>query len=572
MNEWFKKVAAKVKETWSKWKPVQKVILLATVAVVIVVIIATARVSSKPSLVKVFSAPVTDSTNLAKILDRINSEGIEASTSEGFIYVKDQTTKTKVSAMLNADGLIPSNIDIWADYFDRSWSTTDEDQNQKLLLNKKRELENFIKAYDGIRNVSVILTIPKATIFAEDQSPVKCSVILTPQSNSFILKDTKKIHSIHNAILACVEGLSSENLVITDADGNCINDFESMADSDAVDVTAKQQRLIAKLEADYTTKISKALEGDGKDRKGPYTDRVNQIGVTIKMDQSKRSSESVEYSPIVRKEDNPDTPYDDSDIVDYIPVSSQTVTNEYETTGYTPEGPAGIEGQNPPVYSDVSNVLGHSTETGVTQNNLVNTKQTTEVVSPQIDAISVGVDVDGVYTFRMKDGKYVLDDEGWRIRDYTPVSPEQLAQTELLIKGLIGYDRNRGDLVTVTNIGINRTAEFHEEDLAYFAKQRRTTTIILVLVAIVVVLIGFILFRIISKEIERRRREREARLLAEQQAAREKALWDAKEDGMEVTMSVEETRRMELQENAITMAKEHPEDVAMLIRTWLMEE
>ena len=90
--------------------------------------------------------------------------------------------------------------------------------------------------------------------------------------------------------------------------------------------------------------------------------------------------------------------------------------------------------------------------------------------------------------------------------------------------------------------------------------------------AIVVVLVGFILFRIISKEMERRRREREARLLAEQQAARERALWEAKDDGMEVTMSVEETRRMELQENAISMAKEHPEDVAMLIRTWLMEE
>lgn len=572
MNEWLKKAVAKAKETWSKWKPVQKVILVATVAVVIIVIIATARVSSKPSQVRVFSAPVTDTTNLAKMLDRINSEGIDASTSDGYIYVADQATKTKVSALLNADGLIPSNIDIWADYFDRSWSTTDEDQNQKLLLNKKRELENFIKAYDGIRDASVILTIPPATIFAEDQTPVKCSVILIPQSNSYILKDTKKIHSIHNAILACVEGLNSDNLVITDVDGNCINDFESMADSDAVDVTAKQQRLIAKLEAEYTTKIAKALEGDGKGRNGPYTDRVNQIGVTIKMDQSKRSSESVEYSPIVRKEDNPDTPYDDSDIVDYIPVSSQTVTKEYETTGYTPEGPAGIEGQNPPVYSDVSNVLGHSTETGVTQNNLVNTKQTSEVVSPQIDSVSVGVDIDGTYTFKMKDGKYELDDEGWRIRTYTPVTEAQIAQTVELIKGIIGYDRNRGDLVTVTNIGINRTAEFHEEDLAYFAKQKRTTTIILILVAIVVVLIGFILFRVISKEIERRRREREARLLAEQQAARERALWDAKEEGMEVTMSVEETRRMELQENAITMAKEHPEDVAMLIRTWLMEE
>ncbi|MCQ2590635.1 MAG: flagellar M-ring protein FliF [Treponema sp.] len=565
MNEWLKKVTEKFKETWAKWKPIQKVILFATVAVVIVVIIATARVSSKPSQVRVFSAPVTDSTNLSRMLDRINAEGIDATTSDGYIYVADQATKTKVSAMLNADGLIPSNIDIWANYFDRSWSTTDEDQNQKLLLNKKRELENFIRAYDGIRDVSVILTIPEPTIFAEDQTPVKCSVILTPQSNSFILKDTKKIHSIHNAILACVEGLNTENLVITDDSGNCINDFESMADSDAVDVTAKQQRLIVKLESEYKAKITKAL-------KAPYPDRVNELGVTIKMDQSKRSSESTEYSPIVRKEDNPDTPYDDSDIVDYITVSSQTVTREYETTGYTPEGPAGIEGQNPPVYSDVSNVLGHSTETGTTENHLVNTKQTSEVVAPKIDAVSVGVDVDGTWILKKVDGKYVLDDEGWRVREYTPVPPEKLAATEQMIKGIIGYDRNRGDLVSVTNIGIDHTKEFHDEDTEYFARQKRTTTIILVLVSIVIVLVGFILFRIISKELERRRREREARLLAEQQAARERALWDAKEDGMEVTMSVEETRRMELQENAISMAKEHPEDVAMLIRTWLMEE
>jgi flagellar M-ring protein FliF len=37
-------------------------------------------------------------------------------------------------------------------------------------------------------------------------------------------------------------------------------------------------------------------------------------------------------------------------------------------------------------------------------------------------------------------------------------------------------------------------------------------------------------------------------------------------------MSVEERKRLELQEHAINMAKEHPEDVAQLIRTWLREE
>ena len=37
-------------------------------------------------------------------------------------------------------------------------------------------------------------------------------------------------------------------------------------------------------------------------------------------------------------------------------------------------------------------------------------------------------------------------------------------------------------------------------------------------------------------------------------------------------MSVEERARLEMQENAINMAREHPEDVAQLIRTWLVEE
>jgi flagellar M-ring protein FliF len=53
---------------------------------------------------------------------------------------------------------------------------------------------------------------------------------------------------------------------------------------------------------------------------------------------------------------------------------------------------------------------------------------------------------------------------------------------------------------------------------------------------------------------------------------RESALLEAENEGVEVSMSVEEKRRLELQENAINMAKEHPGDVAQLIRTWLMEE
>ena len=97
-------------------------------------------------------------------------------------------------------------------------------------------------------------------------------------------------------------------------------------------------------------------------------------------------------------------------------------------------------------------------------------------------------------------------------------------------------------------------------------------TIIYICIGIAAVLIAFIVFRFISREIERKRRLQEEEILRRHQLEREKTLFDAERAGMEVTMSVEERERAELQENAIALAKEHPEDVAMLIRTWLMEE
>jgi flagellar M-ring protein FliF len=97
-------------------------------------------------------------------------------------------------------------------------------------------------------------------------------------------------------------------------------------------------------------------------------------------------------------------------------------------------------------------------------------------------------------------------------------------------------------------------------------------TILYSLIAIAVILVAFIIYRMISRELERRRRLKEEELLRKHQMEREKTLWEAEQAGMEVSMSVEERKRLELQENAINMAKEHPEDVALLIRTWLMEE
>ena len=567
MNEWLKKVMDKFKELWSKWKPIQKVILFGIIIVIIVAIIATAKLSAKPAAVRLFNAPVTDQTSQTKILDRLSQENVNADIdANGYITVADDQTARHMREVLISENLVPSSIDPWAGFYDRSWSTTDADQNVKLKNTIQKQLKQHIEAISDVQMADVNIVLPEDKLFAADQNPVTASIILKTTPSSTLLSDRKRILGIQRLVLSAVEGLREENLIITDSEGNQVNDFEGMAESDRVDIVAKQQKLIRKQEVELRARILKALQRTYGE------DRCRDMIVSVEMDMSQKTSEATVYSPIEIKADNPDTPYDDSEYRDTLPLSKQTVTKEWQGTGYNPEGPAGVEGQTPPVYSDMSNVIGRSTETGTTVNNVINTKQTSEISSPKIDRISVSVNLDGKWKKPTDDKGQLIIENGSIKREYTPLTEREISDAEKSIQGAIGYNRTRGDLVVVTNIAYDRDDQFAQEDAEYWAKIQRRRTILLVLIAVAVVLISFILFRIISREIERRRREREAKLLAEQQAARERQLWEAKDDGMEVTMSVEETRRMELQENAINMAKEHPEDVAMLIRTWLKEE
>lgn len=571
MNEWLKKMIDKTKEFWKNSSIVKKVILIGIIVAIIGAIVVATNVSSKPTTVKLFNAAVTDETLRSQILDRISQENIEAFVSDdGYISVLDDKTARKMRSILVTEGLTPSNVDIFEGFYNRSWSTTDKEQNIRLKNLITQNLKMHLESLSDISSANVTLVLPENELFASDQKPVSASVILNVKSSSNLANERKRLLGIQKLILSAVEGLTAENLTISDMDGNVLNDFEGMADMDRVSVIERQQKLRRKLEAQLKADVLIALQ------KTKTEDRIRDLNVTIDMDMSEKSNESTIYTPIEMKADNKDTPYDESVYVEGLPISQQTVTKEWQGTGYNPEGPAGVEGQNPPVYSDMSNVIGKSTETGVTQNNAVNTTHTKEKVAPRPGRVTVSVNIDGEWK-KLRDPKthtYMIDEKTGSIaREYIPVSSEELLALTNYVKNAVGYKKDRGDEVTVTNIKIDRSAQFAEEDEEYFKKQQTRRTILLVLISIAVVLVGFILFRIISKEIERRKRLREEELLRQQQAAREQALWNATdESGVQVTMSVEESRRAELQENAINMAKEHPEDVAMLIRTWLMEE
>lgn len=570
MNEWFKKVMDKAKGFWTKTSMIQKIILFGVVAAIIVAIVTTVAVSSRPTGVRLFNAPVTDITQRTRILDRLSQENVNATvSSDGYITVGDEITARRMRDIVIGEGLTPANIDPFANFYNRNWSTTDADQNVKLQQAITQTVKQHIEAIDDITSADVNLVLPESKLFTSDQNPVTASVIIRVKPASSLLSDRGRIRGIQNLVLMAVEGLKEENLTIADSQGNTLNDFAGMAEMDRIDQVARQQREIQKLETYYRARILNALQ------KTLTEDRVRDLNIKIDMNMSQRTSQSTIYSPITIRPDNPDTPYDDSEFRDTLPISQQTVTKEWQGTGFNPEGPAGVEGQTPPVYSDMSNVIGRSTETGVTQNNVINTTTTQEEVSPTIDRVTVAVNVDGTWNTLLDPKKHtpLVDEEtGGLQRIYTPVSKENLEQLANYVQDAIGYDKSRNYSVTVTNIQFDRTAQFAADDAAYFSRQQRRLTILFVLLAVAIILIGFIIFRVITREMERRRRLREEEERRRQQEAREAALWEAREKGVEVTMSVEESRRQEMQENAIALAKEHPEEVAMLLRTWLMEE
>jgi flagellar M-ring protein FliF len=221
----------------------------------------------------------------------------------------------------------------------------------------------------------------------------------------------------------------------------------------------------------------------------------------------------------------------------------------------------------------MSNLYGEVTQTTRVHNEVFNKEEIQEERSPTIDRISVSVNIDGVWGQKQDaNGNPVFLPDGRVEREYTPITPEDLTKARALVEAAIGFNAARGDTVSVQNIQIDRSAQFAAEDAELMRQKNIRITVVAVLIGIVLLLIGFILFQIISRAREQARRRREEELARQHQLMREQALLDAEKEGTDVSMSVEDQARMELQEKAMVMAREHPADVSQLIRTWLVEE
>jgi flagellar M-ring protein FliF len=562
MPEGLKNIFNKLVEVWNKLDTTKKITLGIVLAIVVGTFAFIGSYSKKPAMEVLYdNLSASDYAAITKFLEASGYEwkGIGTST----IYVNGLKSQ-EIITKLAQENLIPTGVEGWEIFNMSRWDETTFDKNVKLHRAIKGSLEQMLMTLDFVKSARVELAIPQRNNFLTDTEPVKASVVLTLKPGVETIT-RKQVMGIKNLIFRAVPNLKRENITITDNYG------KEFVEPDEIDEEQRKLEIVEKKKEIEEKERRKWLNEIQQSLYEFYTsDRISiiRVALTINWDEVKEKQHLVE--PVEAEPENPDTPYPDRKLMPggTLIISENARNERFRGNGFTPGGPTGTEQELPPGYRDLDYQRAEYGNNDVIRNYDYNRIEKEINRQPWEErARSIAVAVDGKW---IKKG--IKEDGSGYIREYIPPTKEELKTIEKLLKASILYKASRGDQIVVEHLQKDRTAQFEKEDEELRQKLMMQRLLIISGISIVAFFLLYLLYRAIKNEIARRRRLREEELAAQQQLMREAALRVADEGAAEVELSIDEKARRELLENAINLAREKPDEVAKLLRTWLNEE
>lgn len=555
MKEFFQNLFNQIKEIYSKLDNTKRLIIGGVVLIFFVGLIALFSVSSERGNVLLLPDMTTD--EFGKITKKLDELGIQYSTTGTSIRVPPEKEE-RVRVILAQENLLPKGKPGWALFNLDKWTETEFEKDVKYKRALQGSLENHITSLKNIKDTKVEIALPENKLYTEEQIPYTAAVTLF-YAPGYDKISKKAVKGIQRLVSRSVGNMKMENVTVTDQYGKVISEFDDALESHKVEIKQVEDRL------QFKEKMRRRMMSDIKRGLGRIftSDRVEVIRLDLNINWDDITSEKKEYSPIVLQEDDPMTPYSELKVQDNITRSQKEVTEKFKGHGFNPSGPPGTEGNVPPGYKyrDDQHATYEKKENIV--NKEVNEKRIKKKRQPWIiERINAAVVIDGKWQNRKK------PDE----REYQEITETQLKKAQDIVAKAIGYNRRRGDSISVQNIQFDRSAEFAKIDEQIRSQERLRKILMATLIGLFSMILLFALARAIKRERDRRRRKREEEEAARQQAMREAALKQAEQEGVEVELSLEEKARKEMQENAVKMAKEKPDVVANLLRNWMTEE
>ncbi len=394
---------------------------------------------------------------------------------------------------------------------------SDFERRVQMQIALEEELRRTITSIDAIDIARVHLVIPEEGLFIRERKEPSASVFL--RLGPLAALGDNQVRGILSLVAGSVEGLHPGNVTIIDSKGNILYDAFAAIDEMTVS-TAVEGNL--RLKRQFETELERRLRTILEQVYGPG----NAVAmVTADLDFDRREQTSVVY------DDNP------------VPRATHRIEEQSESTGPPPAevGEPNIPGQ--------AAVLGAGGDASY--------ERIEEIVNYEISEVREYIEAAPGTVMRLS-AAVMIDGDG-----NDPFMEEQVTA---LVNSAIGFDVVRGDVVTVQMLPFDTSWLIEPEPEMPVIPEEVSPALLWTIIASAVLLIALLIFFLLMRARRRRREEDEEELDA-------LSLEAEMEARMREKAETEEPGEAETKARMIRdLAKEEPESVASLLKTWLAED
>ena len=363
----------------------------------------------------------------AQVITQLEADGVNYKLAdEGTILVPTKDVYKERIAVASITNIQGNNGRVGFELFDnKEFGATEDEQRVKFQRAIQGELSKTIESLEPIERAVVYIAFPKESVFTERQTPPTASVVVKLKTNTSL--DLGQIDGIKRIVAGSIANLKVENVKIVTQDGIAIGeDTVALKNEQEAAKIAAQVRYKHEFESRYENKIIDMIAS--------FTGSKEKVTakVTMEFDFSQTDSEREIFDPnsVIRSEQN---------------IEEHKIGRDKPDIGGVPGAVSNIG----PVQGIEDNKPAEQYDKTVSNTNYEISKQIIKT-KPQfatIRRITAAVAVDGRYD-------YVRDENGevTGTVKYFPLDEAEMNSITNLVKQAVGYDPNRGDEVTVSNI------------------------------------------------------------------------------------------------------------------------
>ena len=521
MREVLTRSMGRYQTTFRQFTPGQKVVAVIGTAALLLGGFMVFRWASAPTYAPLFSnlAPADASA----VVNELDTQGVSYELADGgatIMVPRDAVYSTRIQ--LSGEGLPAASDGGYGILDDQGISTSEFKEKTDFKRAMEGELANTIEAIDGVNGAVVHLAIPEKDVFTDSQEPTTASVLV--QTNPGATLAPEQVQAVVHLVASSIDGLDPENVTVADSSGRVLSTPGGTVGAATTERTQQTEAYQEQVRSDLQAMLDRVV--------GPGNSTVQ---VTAELDFDKAVTETTDYQPDKK-----------------IPALQEDISREtYNGTGDGTAGIGGVVGVDDQTDSTAGTAGGnaYSNESSSVTNGVDTVKQTVETAPGALAKLNVGV---------------VLDTN----------TTQSISATDVrtLVGDAVGIDSTRGDTVRVVQMPFDRTSEEAakaELEASAKAEAAAARTDLIEKGAMVGAVLLVLLLALLSARRRNKKREQATTYVVEQLRQERQAL-EPPPAALALT-EVEQVETSNVREELSALIERQPDDVAQLLRGWLVE-